>query len=911
MSSEAEPASVPLTEQMRKETRKVHSVSDALVNSKLLVALTDRKLYGQAILQFWPIYFYIETRLHDWARHPDIAGLAETLSRMQRAQRFETDLDYYLGPEWKTRNGFSMTAAVKGYLAHLRAVETEDPTLLLVYAYHLHMAILAGGAIIKRMARRSMNLPQNLGTAIFEFDVSEGVQASRKAYKLHIDRLGEKRGEAFQSRVLEESVKLFKLNNAVVADFQAGGFWASLRAGLFLLPTTVKTVLGAGGLWTRESATGDAMERRIPAVRRPLWESVPPERKDQVVEAVAVADVGAVLRQLGELSAHACDVFGDLALELESVADRTLSLSARYADLQQRYGVSGEDLPLPTPGEALLPHAMPGHKHAQGAASPCGPPPPASLLSNAREPAGVAASLDFCRPPPPLDALEEFAAADETSCSMRYSHSDLRALRQRPSNQGPRPRTRAERYLSGSLDHSISEDGPSLDSSLATGAAGGVDVSTSSLPEAQPGGDSPTIGRRGGRQMGTVLEGSSPSSSASPARSRGRAPRSEAGAADSASGAEEAECFYSPVDAEPGAAARAFSAALSSPDEAGAGSPGALAGPTVCASPTLPGRQGGKGDGPPAEPAATPGIGFDLHPSNPFLEQADWPADGPELPPANGAARVADSPSKESAAGSELTLANSAIGEGARARPRASTPPLVSRPIDDLEAYEGGAELRGPKETRQSPAPPPPPPPPPKASTRSAPPPPPPPPKHSPRSTPPPPPPPPPSSLGAKAAAERPTRRAEQAARMLATPPSRDTDVPAVSSADLKAGKSALRPTRAADGGAPNGASASVDPHTAMMDMIKSGNVKLRSPELSPRSSQTRVAASLDPHTEMMEMIKSGGVKLRRTPSTTPRAARADESASPGGAHMAALLDKVESIRQSTQGQDSDDSWED
>jgi len=96
-----------------------------------------------------------------------------------------------------------------------------------------------------------------------------------------------------------------------------------------------------------------------------------------------------------------------------------------------------------------------------------------------------------------------------------------------------------------------------------------------------------------------------------------------------------------------------------------------------------------------------------------------------------------------------------------------------------------------------------------------------------------------------------------------------------------------------------------------MMDMIKSGNVKLRSPELSPRSSQTRVAASLDPHTEMMEMIKSGGVKLRRTPSTTPRAARADESASPGGAHMAALLDKVESIRQSTQGQDSDDSWED
>ena len=42
-----------LTERMRAATRTVHGTSDRLVNLKLVVAFTDRKLYGLAISYFY------------------------------------------------------------------------------------------------------------------------------------------------------------------------------------------------------------------------------------------------------------------------------------------------------------------------------------------------------------------------------------------------------------------------------------------------------------------------------------------------------------------------------------------------------------------------------------------------------------------------------------------------------------------------------------------------------------------------------------------------------------------------------------------------------------------------------------------------------------------------------------------
>lgn len=56
-----------------------------------------------------------------------------------------------------------MPQPVKAYVAHLDSLERENPVLLLVFAYHMHMAVCAGGAIIRKTARNAMGLPRDAG----------------------------------------------------------------------------------------------------------------------------------------------------------------------------------------------------------------------------------------------------------------------------------------------------------------------------------------------------------------------------------------------------------------------------------------------------------------------------------------------------------------------------------------------------------------------------------------------------------------------------------------------------------------------------------------------------------------------------------------------------------------------------
>ncbi len=68
----------PLVERMRAVSKKAHSLSDALVNSKLVVAFTDPALYGRALQSFWPVFKTIEEKLSKHQDNPS-KGLKETL----------------------------------------------------------------------------------------------------------------------------------------------------------------------------------------------------------------------------------------------------------------------------------------------------------------------------------------------------------------------------------------------------------------------------------------------------------------------------------------------------------------------------------------------------------------------------------------------------------------------------------------------------------------------------------------------------------------------------------------------------------------------------------------------------------------------------------------------------------------
>lgn len=81
-------------------------------------------------------------------------------------------------PGWASK--LTASRALEEYKAHLSVLGKEDPSLLLAHAYTQHLAVAAGGQIIRRLARKHMGLPGDAGTAAFEYEVGATAPCGRR-----------------------------------------------------------------------------------------------------------------------------------------------------------------------------------------------------------------------------------------------------------------------------------------------------------------------------------------------------------------------------------------------------------------------------------------------------------------------------------------------------------------------------------------------------------------------------------------------------------------------------------------------------------------------------------------------------------------------------------------------------------
>lgn len=98
----------------------------------------------------------------------------------------------------------AQTDAVAAYKAHLRKLASSQPLLLLAHAYTQYMAMAAGGQIIRRAARKHMRLPDDAGTAAFEFGGGAGGGSGnelRARLKAQLNAAAEGMSSATQQRV--------------------------------------------------------------------------------------------------------------------------------------------------------------------------------------------------------------------------------------------------------------------------------------------------------------------------------------------------------------------------------------------------------------------------------------------------------------------------------------------------------------------------------------------------------------------------------------------------------------------------------------------------------------------------------------------------------------------------------------
>jgi len=208
------------SQRMRAATRNIHNKSDALVNAKLGVTMSDDSVWAEGLLVFYEIFKFLEESL---AAHCDSLIGDLLIPGMARTEALESDLAHYLGEGWK--EGYVVRPEVLSYLAHLKKLDQENPYLLIPYIYHLYMGLFSGGQVLRATRFLSMSSisgsggeegdkPGNSVTTYGDVTIGSLKKQLRKAINDLADELDVETKEA----ILVESVAVFEWNNVIIGS---------------------------------------------------------------------------------------------------------------------------------------------------------------------------------------------------------------------------------------------------------------------------------------------------------------------------------------------------------------------------------------------------------------------------------------------------------------------------------------------------------------------------------------------------------------------------------------------------------------------------------------------------------------------------------------------------------------------
>ena len=196
--------------------------------------------------------------------HEQLKLLQPILEIIRRAPKFEQDIEFLLGSpslaqhlmqqrqgQWMPQSSASSKhyspPELQQYIDRLHHLATENPIVLLPYVYHMYSAILAGGAMIKRLVKLAYGLKSDHGVQIFILSQDPNLpnaQAVRKKLK-HILDYEMKLSDEDKQLILQESMQVFRQNNALVATVKDTNSFAIAVRQLVLHIVGIAFALGA------------------------------------------------------------------------------------------------------------------------------------------------------------------------------------------------------------------------------------------------------------------------------------------------------------------------------------------------------------------------------------------------------------------------------------------------------------------------------------------------------------------------------------------------------------------------------------------------------------------------------------------------------------------------------------------
>ena len=201
--------SVALAGQLREGTKKSHTMAENTgFVTCFLKGVVEKTSYRKLISDLYFVYKAMEEEIDRLVQedHPVIKHIG--FKELFRRQTLEKDLEFYYGNNWLDQIKISKSA--QSYVNRIRLVAKESPELLVGHHYTRYIGDLSGGQILKKIAKKALNLRGDDGLNFYEFKLIEDEKLFKKSYSETLNKLPI--DQKIADNIIEEANEAFAYN---------------------------------------------------------------------------------------------------------------------------------------------------------------------------------------------------------------------------------------------------------------------------------------------------------------------------------------------------------------------------------------------------------------------------------------------------------------------------------------------------------------------------------------------------------------------------------------------------------------------------------------------------------------------------------------------------------------------------
>jgi len=208
---------VALAGQLREGTKKSHTMAENTgFVACFLKGVVEKKSYRKLISDLYFVYEAMEEEIERLVHeeHPVIKPIG--FKSLFRKETLKNDLKFYFGDNWK--NEINISKSAKEYVERIREVAKNSPELLVGHHYTRYIGDLSGGQILKRIAKKALNLQGNDGLNFYEFELIADEKKFKEEYSLTLNQLPINQKTADQ--IIDEANQAFTYNMKMFKELE-------------------------------------------------------------------------------------------------------------------------------------------------------------------------------------------------------------------------------------------------------------------------------------------------------------------------------------------------------------------------------------------------------------------------------------------------------------------------------------------------------------------------------------------------------------------------------------------------------------------------------------------------------------------------------------------------------------------